>query len=192
MSVNQITKNITQIYNNSNIYIIHDLNLAIDAGDKKFEKETKQDLSKTINPEKIKTVILTHLHYDHIGCFDLFPNAKFYAENNSIKEFEKNQTEKLNYILNPEIVKNFTKKLHPISQLKLPKQYQIIQTPGHCKSSICIYDSKNQILYSGDTLFHKNIIGRTDLPNSNPTKIEKSLQKIQKLKIKILCPGHNY
>ena len=31
-------------------------------------------------PEDIKDVIITHLHYDHIGNFDLFPNAHFHLQ----------------------------------------------------------------------------------------------------------------
>ena len=46
-------------------------------------------------------------------------------------------------------------------------------------------------LFSGDTIFH-NGIGRTDLPNSQPEKMAESLEKIKKLNIKTLCPGHNY
>ena len=28
-----------------------------------------------VAPEDVETVILTHLHYDHAGCIDAFPNA---------------------------------------------------------------------------------------------------------------------
>jgi glyoxylase-like metal-dependent hydrolase (beta-lactamase superfamily II) len=30
-----------------------------------------------VKPEKVETVILSHLHYDHAGNLDLFPNAEF-------------------------------------------------------------------------------------------------------------------
>lgn len=190
MTIKQITQNITQINNDSNIYIIKDLNLAIDAGNKQYFKQTKEELNKTINPKQIKSVILTHIHYDHIGCYTLFPNAKFYASDKIIEDYNQN---KLNYILSQEITNEFNKiQLHPISELELPKQYQIIETPGHCKSCICIYDKENQILFSGDTLFDNNMVGRTDLPKSEPEKQENSLNKLKQLDIKILCPGHNY
>jgi len=185
MTITQITKNITQINNDSNIYIIKDLNLAIDAGNKQYNQQTKQDLIQTINSNKIKTIILTHLHYDHIGCYKLFPNAKFYTTKETIQNLK---TNKLNYTVKEMEIP----KLHPIEELKLPNQYQIIKTPGHCKSCICIYDKKNKILFSGDTLFNNNYIGRTDLPNSDPEKIKNSLNKLKQLKIKTLCPGHNY
>lgn len=31
-----------------------------------------------ISPEDISKVIITHLHYDHAGCLNAFPNARFY------------------------------------------------------------------------------------------------------------------
>ncbi len=67
------------------------------------------------------------------------------------------------------------------------KEIKIIKTPGHTDDSICfLYEN---VLFSGDTLFHKGI-GRTDLPESRPEKMQKSLEKLKKLDYKILCPGH--
>lgn len=33
-----------------------------------------------VEPHKVRDVILTHLHYDHVGNFDLFPNAIFHLQ----------------------------------------------------------------------------------------------------------------
>ena len=33
-----------------------------------------------VNAEEVADVIITHLHYDHIGNFDLFPNARFHLQ----------------------------------------------------------------------------------------------------------------
>ncbi len=74
-----------------------------------------------------------------------------------------------------------------INELKIP-EFKIIQTPGHTQDDICIlYDD---ILFSGDVIFNKGYIGRTDFPESNPYEMQKSLQKIKNLNYKILCPGH--
>ena len=37
-----------------------------------------------INPEDIKKVIITHLHFDHAGSLKDFPNAKFYLQSSEI------------------------------------------------------------------------------------------------------------
>jgi len=49
---------------------------------------------------------------------------------------------------------------------------------------------KEKILFSGDTIFHRGTIGRTDLPTSLPKEMDKSLKKLAKYKYDILCPGH--
>ena len=33
-----------------------------------------------VPPESVKNVILSHLHYDHCGNYDLFPNARFHVQ----------------------------------------------------------------------------------------------------------------
>ena len=33
-----------------------------------------------IDPNEVKDVVITHLHYDHVGNFDLFPKAKFHIQ----------------------------------------------------------------------------------------------------------------
>lgn len=76
--------------------------------------------------------------------------------------------------------------INNIGRFKI-KDIKIIKTPGHTYDSICLL-YKN-ILFSGDTLFYKGI-GRTDLPESEPEKMQESLEKLRKIKYRILCPGH--
>ena len=64
---------------------------------------------------------------------------------------------------------------------------KVIYTPGHTYDSICFL--YKDILFSGDTLFHGGI-GRTDLQESQPEKMSESLEKLKKIKYKILCSGH--
>lgn len=33
-----------------------------------------------VDPASVRTVVLTHMHYDHIGNLDAFPNARFHAQ----------------------------------------------------------------------------------------------------------------
>ena len=39
-----------------------------------------------VRPEDVKYVILTHLHYDHVGRCEEFPNAQFVLQRNELKE----------------------------------------------------------------------------------------------------------
>ena len=72
------------------------------------------------------------------------------------------------------------------------KEWKVIFTPGHTMGSVCLYNEKDKILISGDTLFYGSW-GRTDLGGSEEM-IMKSLKKIQaKVDGKALVyPGHDY
>jgi hydroxyacylglutathione hydrolase len=185
----------------SNMYFLDlDQKIIIDTGNRMKAPVLKLLLPRLIDLNKIDKVIFTHLHYDHIGNTDMFPNAEFFASKQEILDFKENPEFT---VLNAEILekmKFLNEKLKPIVNMN---GLQIINTPGHTNGSICIWYEKEKILLTGDTYFGGDIktginlcIGRTDFPNSNHDEIKKSLNKIQKyfdeypdLKV---CPGHDY
>ena len=164
--INKIKENISQLHFNAFsccVYIlkINNKNILIDTGSKAAREELIEDLKQiNLTPENIDTIILTHNHYDHIENLEIFPKAKLY------------KAEELN-----------EKSIIP----ELPDM-QIISTPGHAKESKCFL--YQDILFSGDTIFHNGYVGRTDLPGSEPEKLQPSIEKLEKLDYKILCPGH--
>lgn len=58
--------------------------------------------------------------------------------------------------------------------------FGIIATPGHTKGSLCLYCKDENILFSGDTLFHGSY-GRTDLLGGDWHEMKQSLSKLLKL-----------
>ena len=189
MVLSEVKEGVFKSNNDSNVYILKDLGIAIDAGNARFYDSFKKELSSVCDLSKIKAVILTHLHYDHIGCYKLFSTAKFYCSSQIIDDFKKRKND---YILDAALAEDFDVELYDVEKLELPSGYQVIYTPGHCASCLCVYDSKNYILYSGDTLFFQGMIGRYDLPTSSYDDLKESLLKLDKLVIKKLCPGHDY
>jgi len=68
--------------------------------------------------------------------------------------------------------------------------FKVLHVPGHSRGSVCFYDEKNGVLFSGDTLFRANW-GRTDLPGGNENQIYKSLARLLSMNRDIVvCPGH--
>jgi len=53
---------------------------------------------------------------------------------------------------------------------------EVIETPGHTPGSVCLWSSKEGILFSGDTLFFDGV-GRTDLAGGDEKKLRASLQR---------------
>jgi len=188
----ELTDNIYKINVDSNVYLLKKEKTIIDTGPRAYHDKVKQELAKFIKPEEIKKIILTHIHYDHCGNVDLFPNADFYTSKKEIEDFKKNPN--LAFTLPKEIVEFLKNKLKNINEIRdfLEKNYlEIIEVPGHTAGSIALFHKKEKILFSGDCMF-ENGIGRYDLPNSKPDEMEKSLDKLKQIKYKILASGHDY
>ncbi len=147
------------------------------------------DIDKLINITnkeklKIKKIILTHSHYDHVQKVDELASKTnaivyFHEEDyNEIKPLIKNNNIKIIKLRNNGIIE--------IGKIKI----KVIHTPGHTPGAICLL-VENKLL-TGDTLF-VNAIGRTDLAGGDTIKLFESLQKLKKLEDDVeVYPGHDY
>jgi len=146
-------------------------------------------ISEEINNKKlkVKAVFLTHGHFDHsLGALDLklIYNVDFGCSSEDAFLLDR-QDETAKHFLKKEIqVPNFIKidiDLDNIKNFSLGKEtIQIIKTPGHTPGSVCFYNKKNKLLFSGDTLF-AGLRGRTDFKYGSTKKIFESLKKLMKL-----------
>lgn len=184
--VEKLSHNVWKIKADSNLYLLKYEKTLIDTGSRSSRNILKTFMSSIIEFDKVEKVLFTHLHYDHIGNFDLFPNAKFYASEEAIASLKE---DKFGTILNENIAERFNVKLNKLEDFD---NFKIIKTPGHTKGSVCIIYARDNILFSGDTLFYNDAVGRVDLPTSVPSKLNESIARISKYKFKILAPGHDY
>lgn len=68
--------------------------------------------------------------------------------------------------------------------------FTVIHTPGHSPGGICLYNVKQNVLLSGDTLF-KGTIGNISFPTANADAMWQSLKKLERLPAKTtVYPGH--
>lgn len=189
----KITEQITLIEGlgeNSNCYLVEGkITILIDTGTENNYQRIVPHIKK-----RLDLIINTHCHYDHIGSNNLLKenySAKLAAHSldaPSISSADPEYTcsslfeKPLKEIIVDMILKDNDK----IENTDL----EIIHTPGHTEGSICLYDRKNKILFSGDTIFAGCGIGRTDLPGGSEKALLSSLSKISNLRIDILLPGH--
>ncbi len=180
----------------TNSYIVSDENrkegAIIDPGgeaDKIIEMINTLDL-------KIKYIILTHCHIDHIGALkELKEQTKA-----TILMSRKGAEEINNPYMN--LSTYFDKELMYIDvDARIDEgdlihigdlEFKVIDTPGHTRDSICLYCEKEKLLFSGDTMF-AGTWGRTDLPSGNMEEIMKSInEKILILPEETMVyPGHD-
>jgi len=174
---------ITTIYGknySSNSYVIHGKKICVvDPG---FNNEFG------VNPEKVEVVVNTHCHYDHVANNHLFTNAKFYMHEKEIPYAKTTlgTAELFKAKYNPQDFKPIPKKIDLGGVV-----FEVIHTPGHTPGSICLYEKNSETLISGDLIFADGI-GRVDLEEGNIKQLKESIEKISKLKIKHLLPGHGY
>ena len=176
----------------SNIYVI-DKKVLVDTTSGIHTKTMDFALkSAGIQKDEIKSIILTHEHYDHIGGINLFPKAKVLAANTTAQVLD-TQNEKLSYSIffsgntpkrKTDVILN-DKDIIRLGTQKL----EVIKTPGHSDGSICLYDAQNKILFSGDTVF-ENTMGRMDLLGGSEKEMEDSLKHLTKIDVNIILPGH--
>jgi len=155
------------------------------------------------DPTDIKTIIITHHHFDHIGSLDKLKKltgAKVAAHKDDADYIygRKSQT-------GPAFFKFMVKLFKLISRYKPVEpdtlledgdhigEYQVIHTPGHTEGSICLYNPQNKAIFVGDNL--KYVDGKIEGPGARllpePEKYKESMEKLASLDIEVIFCGHS-
>src|SRR3989338_9044911 len=175
----------------SNIYLAGDT--VIDAGSG-LNFTRLQDLLKIMKKtlEDWKWVVNTHCHFDHCGGDGYFFNAQIAMHELDSPVLEAGDTQKsvadaFDATLKP---KKVARRLKDGDIIQAgPLTLEVLHTPGHTPGSICLYEKKQKILFSGDTLFADGV-GRIDLPGGNEEQLADSIERILSLDVQKLLPGH--
>ncbi|MCI5840185.1 MAG: MBL fold metallo-hydrolase [Peptoniphilaceae bacterium] len=173
----------------TNCYIVNENKNAfiVDPGDE--DKEVLEYIK--TNNLKVKFILLTHTHIDHVL------GVNFFKEEFKIPVFASVDAKLIyddsNYNLNYQfgkynykvIIDDFLKDGDELSSFSI----KALSTPGHSLDSMSfVYDNN---IFVGDTIFRLSI-GRTDFPGGNFTKIKKSINEkiLVNSDTTILYPGH--
>ena len=113
----------------------------------------------------LKGIILTHHHYDHTGAVDRIKNetgCPVYLHRED-RDMYGNQVDV--YMEDSDIID-----LDGV-------QLEVIHTPGHTRGSVCIFDGKDRVCFTGDTIFNVDL-GRTDLEDGSEEQMIRSITEI--------------
>ena len=147
-------------------------------------------------------ILLTHAHFDHVmglgAVLKEFPKARVFVACED-DFFLRNKGEGNIELLSkafPFMLTAFKRYLDELPQTysfysDSILSFRVIRTPGHTKGSVCLYDEKERILFSGDTIF-KGSYGRTDFPGGDQRELFTSIKELIKT-VKddtLVLPGH--
>ena len=176
-----------------NVYLILDQKpILVDAG--MMAAPTLRNIKKLIDPAKIEKIVLTHCHHDHSGAApelkaatgarlllsekevgavgdDLASVAYLFGQ--QAPQYEVDQTLKEGMVLDT-------------GEWKL----EVMETPGHSQGSLCLYEPRAKVLFSGDTVFPDGNIGRTDMYGGSTPDLVASIERLTGLDVEIMYPGH--
>ena len=144
-----------------------------------------------LQPTKI---VNTHGHFDHIGGNEFLKNnynLDIYIHKKE-KDFLTDSSKNLSEILGTKVISPPADKiLEDGDNIKLgPYKFEVIHTPGHSPGGISLYNQKEKILFSGDTIF-KMGIGRADFDTSDKNVLYNSIEKLLEYDNDVeVYPGH--
>lgn len=135
---------------------------------------------------KVKYVLLTHGHFDHVGAVEYIAdkyNVPFYINENDEEWIAKDSS-----VFGP--LRKADGYLNDEDTLSLgDKSIKVITTPGHTPGGVCFLIEDK--LFTGDTLFQGSV-GRSDFPGGSfETLIDGIKNKLLPLNDNVeVYPGH--
>ena len=163
----------------ANCYII-EKTLMLDPGDDtraldRFIADTCAD---------IKTVIITHGHFDHLlGAAHMrekYGAGILISEADAPALYDRKTAIVPDFALTPFTPIKADATLQPGKIALLGRECEIIATPGHTPGGICLYFPSEKVMFTGDTLFAHGY-GRTDFPGGDMGRLIESLRKLLKM-----------
>lgn len=181
----------------SNVYVIDGkVPTIIDTGTGFYSHALIETIQEITPLQQIQQILLTHEHYDHVGgvqdiVLATGGTAHICAHTDvvtKLKEGKSTFAEMLGGVM-PHIKVDV-----PLTNdMRLTvgdEPFQVLVTPGHSIGSLCFYSKKNEVLFSGDTVFAHGGFGRYDFPGGDFHLLLQSIERLATLKIKKLYPGH--
>lgn len=149
--------------------LLSDVNTLIDPGTDGSVIDEIEKLSTGCGKIPVEKIILTHNHFDHAAGVDALKErygSRVYAWNEG---------------------KNVDELLREGQMISAGEgQLQAMHTPGHSSDSICLYNSFQRILFSGDTQLRIRSAGGVYAPEYVET-----LRRLSCLRINVIYSGHD-
>jgi glyoxylase-like metal-dependent hydrolase (beta-lactamase superfamily II) len=179
--------------NNCNSYILgEEKAILVDVGHQRHVDHLRQGMEEdAISVDTIDLIIITHCHPDHHEAVPSFLDGRVkVAYHREEENYLRQEGGALYQMMGAPIPSISVEFYLQEGNLQVGgNEYQILHTPGHSPGAICIYWPPKKVLVTGDLLFAAGV-GRTDFPGGDGKQLIESIEKVRKLDVEILLPGH--
>jgi len=179
--------------NNCNTYWVRgDRIVLIDPGHTQFTDQLFEEMKADgFSPDHVDLILTTHSHPDHMEGLEAFLDTRTMMAMSQEEERYLLRSGKILFELMgrplPRYRIDFFLKE---GELRVGREaFEIYQTPGHSPGSLSIYWGARKALFTGDVVFHGGI-GRTDFTEGNSKLLLQSIERLSRLDIELLLPGH--
>ncbi|MDM7935473.1 MAG: MBL fold metallo-hydrolase [Methanothrix sp.] len=175
------------------VYLVLDERpILVDAG--MMAGPTLKNIKRYIEPSRVEMIVLTHCHHDHSGAAPALKEATGARLMLSEREIGciGDDLTTVAYLFGQQAPEyRVDEVLREGMVLELGEwRLEVLETPGHSMGSICLYERREKVLFSGDTVFPEGSIGRTDMYGGDTIKLVKSIERLAELDVRTMYPGH--
>lgn len=179
----------------SNIYLVTGSEpILVDTGLGHNVEAMLSRLASLVEVGRLRRIVLTHRHYDHVGGVAFFKNrlkAQVFIQEEDAEALRKGDG-------HGTMSDAFGERMQPVEVTSLKNgevfstgehELRVLHTPGHSAGSICLYEEASGALISGDTVFVGGV-GRWDLPSGDYNTLVRSVKTLYELAPASIYPGH--
>jgi glyoxylase-like metal-dependent hydrolase (beta-lactamase superfamily II) len=163
-----------------------------------FAETTELIAQLDVNLSDVQLIVSTHCHCDHIGgnkqiqdqsgCdIALHRIGKYFIDTrNSWATWWQYFNQEADFF-------DCTRALNDGDVIPIgPHEFEVIHTPGHAAEGIVLYNRKERLLISSDTLWENDmaVLNLRVEGSAAPFQMLKSLEKLESLDVQIVYPGH--
>ena len=180
----------------SHVYLVKGAhkNMLVDTGMAASYPSLEASMLETgIRPRDIDFIVLTHEHFDHIGATSFFYQHAVVAA----QRLAANKIELQDDFVT--MVKSADATAAPFfadvwlehdTMIDLGNyRFRALHTPGHTSGCLCLYEPKQGLLFTGDTVFAGGRLSGI-FGSGNISDYMNSLERLSALRVSQLYPGH--